>query len=612
MLPDPHVFMKDTWTLLIIDDCATDRRIYRRYLLSDPQQSYQILEADCGEDAIALCQEMDFDAVVLDYCLPDMSGLELLAKLQEHIFDTPVAVIMLTGRGDEEVAVQAMKLGVQDYLVKHSFKPDVLQLAVRNAMKQSYLQGQLSKTKERQRLIATTALRIRQSLDLEQILNIAVAEIQQLLKCDRVMIYQFAKDVDGKLVAAYVESYRTATACNHHQNICHESVEQEGGFPGTINHPSLPVACGQLGEKNLRGCHSAFAHVYEAGSKTYTLTLLRSQLQSKVQTSWSEEIIWESGESNCCPQGWEQFKTKANLVVPINLSHNDQRGTQLWGVLITHQCSKQRQWQAEDAEILHEVAVQLAIAIQQAELLTQTQTALRKEKQLNAWKSQIITTVSHEYRTPLTSIFAAASTLLKHGEQLDKSRQQRFLGIIEQKARYMSRLVDDMLLVNQFESDKTKFQPAPLDLRQFFFDLIEQERKTLGERHHIVFTTSGNCQGFWGDRSLLQQIFVNLMSNAIKYSPDGGRVEFHLIGQESQVIFSIQDQGIGIPLKDQEHLFQSFNRGSNVDTIPGTGLGLVITKACVKLHGGEIKLSSQVGQGTQVTVSLPKQNTIGC
>src|SRR5213078_3153226 len=91
-----------------------------------------------------------------------------------------------------------------------------------------------------------------------------------------------------------------------------------------------------------------------------------------------------------------------------------------------------------------------------------------------------------------------------------------------------------------------------------------------------------------------------------KYSPDGGTVEFNLIGKELEVSFYVKDRGIGIPMADQENLFQSFSRGSNVDTIPGTGLGLAIAKACVELHGGNITLSSEVGQGTQVTVSLPK------
>ncbi|MBN3888003.1 MAG: response regulator [Nostoc sp. JL31] len=573
--------MLDTWTLLIIDDCAADRKIYRRYLLKDPHQSYQILEADCAEEGIALCQKVRCDVILLDFCLPDMSGLELFDRIQQEIFKTSIPVIMLTGRGDEEIAVQVMKRGALDYLVKQHVTQDVLQLAVRNAIKQSCLQAQLIKTQERQRLIATTALRIRQSLNLEQILNTAVAEVQQLLKCDRVMVYQFAPDTDGKIVASSVESYRTLALCDHVGAGIGEqgSREEVGvGFSPLPLCPSAPVSL-------VPNTHYSLSP--EGG------------IPSPIP------YIYELGLCNCVNLK-EQFNTKANLVVPINLSNNGNPTPKLWGLLIAHHNSGERHWQTDDAEMLNEVSVQLAIAIQQAELLAQTQAALAKEKQLNVFKSQIITTVSHEYRTPLTSILAAASTLVKHSQQLDESKQQRFLGIIEQKARYMSKLVDNMLLVNQLELEKPKFQPISVDLLQFFSDLLEQERETVGDRHELIFKITGNHHGFWGDRGLLQQIFINLMSNAIKYSPDGGSVEFHLIGKESEAIFYIKDCGIGIPMVDQENLFQSFSRGSNVDTIPGTGLGLAIAKVCVELHSGNITLSSEVGQGTKVTVSLPK------
>ncbi|MEH2136398.1 hybrid sensor histidine kinase/response regulator [Nostoc sp.] len=555
--------MLDTSTLLIIDDCAADRKIYRRYLLKDPHQSYQIFEADCAEEGLALCQKIRCDVILLDFCLPDMSGLEFFDRMQQEIFTTSVPVIMLTGRGDEEVAVQVMKRGALDYLVKHNVTQDVLQLAVRNAIKQSCLQAQLNKTQEQQRLIATTALRIRQSLNLEQILNTAVAEIQQLLKCDRVIVYQFAPDTDGKIVASSVESFRTVALCDR------IGAEEKAEEQGAGSRGKIPLLC------TLPHTESPIPYIYELGL------------------------------CNCVSLK-EQFNTQANLVVPINLSNNGNPTPKLWGLLIAHYNSGDRQWQTDDAQMLNEVSVQLAIAIQQAELLAQTQAALTKEKQLNTFKSQIIATVSHEYRTPLTSILAAASTLAKHSQQLDESKQERFLGIIEQKARYMSKLVDNMLLVNQFELEKPKFKPILLDLLQFFSDLIEQERETTGDRYELIFNITGHTQGFWGDRGLLQQIFINLMSNAIKYSPDGGTVEFHLIGKESEVIFYIQDRGIGIPIKDQENLFQSFCRGSNVDTIPGTGLGLAIAKGCVELHGGDITLSSEVGEGTKVTVSLPK------
>ncbi|MBW4689830.1 MAG: response regulator [Komarekiella atlantica HA4396-MV6] len=574
--------MLDTRTLLIIDDCAADRKIYRRYLSKDPHHSYQILEADCAEDGLALCQGTHCDIILLDFCLPDMSGLELFDKLKQEIFENSIAVIMLTGRGDEELAVQAMKRGALDYLVKQQLKQDVLQLAVRNAIKQSCLQAQLSKTQERQRLIATTALRIRQSLNLEQILNTAVVEVQQLLKCDRVMVYKFNPDAGGKIVASSVKSWRTLALSDG------DRVEDWGQK--------------EKSERRRPTKGTSLRDATRTGDWGRVFPISNPQLPIP--------YVYELGLSNCRTLR-EQFNTKANVVVPINLSNNGNPTPKLWGLLIAHHNSGEPQWQTDDAEMLYEVSVQLAIAIQQAELLAQTQAALAKEKQLNAFRTQIVATVSHECRTPLTSILAAASTLVKHGERLDESKQQRFQQIIEQKARYMSKLVDNMLLVNQFEMDKTKFKPMPLDLLQFFSELIEQERETVGERHNVIFQITGNNKGFWGDRGLLQQIFVNLMSNAIKYSPVGGTVEFHLIGKESEVTFYIKDQGIGIPSADQENLFQSFSRASNVDTIPGTGLGLAIAKACVELHGGEIILFSEVGLGTKVTVCLPKRFTTG-
>lgn len=318
-------------------------------------------------------------------------------------------------------------------------------------------------------------------------------------------------------------------------------------------------------------------------------------------------MVYASGASDLRTNLLEQVDTKANLAVAIALNNNGESTAKIWGLLVAHQCSQDRQWQPDEIEMLNEVSVQLAIAIQQAELLAKTQAALEKEKQLNALKSQIVATVSHEYRTPLAAILAAASTLNQNGDKLDKSKQQRFLQMIEDKARHLSKLVGDMLLVNQIELDKTKFKPVPLDLLQFFAEMMEEVRLSAGDRHEFSFQVTGNLQGFWGDRGLLRLILDNLMSNAIKYSPNGCRVEVHLIGNNSQTSFSVKDEGIGIPSEDLVNLFRSFHRGSNVGTIPGTGLGLAIAKACVALHGGEIAMSSEEGIGTQVTVSLPKR-----
>ncbi|MBF2066980.1 MAG: response regulator [Calothrix sp. C42_A2020_038] len=544
--------MTDNRTLLIVDDCAEDRKVYRRYLLRDPHFRYEIVEADSAETGLTLWQQMQFDVVLLDFCLPEMSGFEFFDQLIDKEFSKLPCVIMLTGHGDEKLAVQAMKLGVHDYLVKNNLKSDVLQLTVRNAIKQSHLQAQLIKTQEQQRLIATTALRIRQSLDLDQILQTAVTELHRLLKCG-VAVYQFAMDFSNDEIMS-IQSYSTL-------------------------RDQLFGSCEQVdttGTHSRWQCQGLISNIYTAGLQ---------QPHDLVHT----------------------FESKTDLVIPISLNHE----AKLWGLLVAHHGLEERLWQVDEVKILNEVSVQLAIAIQQAELLVQTQASLVKEKQLNEFKSQFIATVSHEYRTPLASILAAASTLKQHSDKLDILKQQRFLEMIEQKARHMSKLVDDMLLLNQIQLNKTTFKPVPLNLIHFFDDLLEQQRLVVGDTHELILKVTGNCRSFWGDKNLLLQIFTNLVSNAIKYSPDGGNITIHLLDKEAEIIFQVMDEGIGIPTKELDNLFQSFNRASNVDTIPGTGLGLVIAKACVELHGGKITLESLVGKGTLVTVSLPKSRKLG-
>ncbi|WNZ22972.1 response regulator [Leptolyngbya sp. NK1-12] len=544
--------MVETCTLLIVDDCAEDREVCRRYLLKDPQQSYQILEADSAEDGLSLCQERNCDAILLDFCLPTMNGLEFLDALKQHQPD-PVPVILLTGYGAEEVAVEAMKKGVQDYLIKQQLQPDVLQLTVRNAIQHWQSQIQLNKTEQRQRLVNTIALHMRQSLDRQQVLHTAVTQIQQLLECDQVAVYQ----------AQYGETQP----------------------PDLIKWQQVTAA-----------------------GRTRTVSPSSSDL-------WIETIeaaIHQADPANAAidPIGWS-WETQNKLILPLFLSSTEVTQEQsiqeqrLWGVLVA-QHSAVKPWHSDEVEIVRELVTQLGSALQQAEQFSQMQVALEQAQQLNAFKSQMVATVSHEYRNPLTAILAAASTLKLYSEQFDLAQQQHLLATIEDKARFMTRLVEDLLVLEKLELGQMGFRPLPLNILELVADVVEEQRWLAGEQYEIIFRVSGNTKGFWGDSDLLRQILVNLLSNGIKYSPNGGKVELHLSGTTSHLIFSIQDQGIGIPLADQEKLFQAFQRASNAEAIAGTGLGLAITQACVKLHGGDISIDSIENVGTTVTIRLPK------
>lgn len=234
--------------------------------------------------------------------------------------------------------------------------------------------------------------------------------------------------------------------------------------------------------------------------------------------------------------------------------------------------------------------------------------ALEKERELNAIKSQVIQTVSHEYRTPLTTILSGAELIETHHQELSTEQQLHFLQLIQNAAKHMASLVEDMLLVNRAESGTIDFQPRPLDLVSFSQKLLEELQPLAGDKHALNFCSDRDSIPCYGDQKLLRQMLTNLISNAIKYSPNGGAIDCGLGLKNEKIYFQIKDEGIGILPADRDRLFECFYRGKNVETIRGTGLGLAIVKTCVELHGGEIEVDSEVGRGTCFVVKIDPQH----
>lgn len=247
-------------------------------------------------------------------------------------------------------------------------------------------------------------------------------------------------------------------------------------------------------------------------------------------------------------------------------------------------------------------------AYRRSELL---QNALEKEQNLNHLKSQFISTVSHEFRSPLAVIRVAAELLDRRGATLLDEKMKTYIQRIKTSVQHMNRLMEDVLVMGRIEADRLPITPTQVNLQQFCQNLLEDCSLMLTDAHEIIFThpdshpnaTPDMCM----DENLLRLIFSNLLSNAIKYSPEGGSIQFNYsYGADGKtVIFSVQDQGIGIPESEQAQVFESFFRASNTQPIQGTGLGLAIVKRCVELHQGQIHITSEVGVGTTFTVVLP-------
>lgn len=232
--------------------------------------------------------------------------------------------------------------------------------------------------------------------------------------------------------------------------------------------------------------------------------------------------------------------------------------------------------------------------------------ALTREKELSDLKTRFISMASHEFRTPLTTILASAETLERYSHKFTPEKQQTILRRIQSSVHHVIGLLNDVLTVGKTEAGKLTCNPAPLNLKQFCQDLIEELQFAYTDP---ISPIELRCQGktfqAMADEKLLRHILINLLSNAIKYSPDHQPIAVSLTCADEATVFEVQDRGIGIPAADQAQLFEAFHRADNVGNISGTGLGMVIAKRAAEAHQGRIAFTSTVGVGTTFTVTLP-------
>jgi PAS domain S-box-containing protein len=231
---------------------------------------------------------------------------------------------------------------------------------------------------------------------------------------------------------------------------------------------------------------------------------------------------------------------------------------------------------------------------------------LEHEMQLSELKSRYVSMAAHDLRNPLAVIQSTLSLFRQYGDRLGKDKLEEKFDHMQSSINVMVNLLDDILTLGQVESGRLSFEPAPLDVITFCNDIATDTKEATGTTQPIDVVIQGDCRNALMDANLLRHILGNLLSNAVKYSPANRPVTFTVRCEPDQIIFRIQDQGIGIPKDDQKRLFETFHRASNARQIPGTGLGLAIVKQSVELHGGTITFESEEGLGTTFIVIIPQ------
>jgi PAS domain S-box-containing protein len=445
----------------------------------------EIDTSETAAEALERIREIDYDAIVSDIKMPGMDGIALLQEIRAARPTTPT--LMITGHGEHDLAVQALRGGAYDFVQK-PIDRDYFVASLERAIQ---LRG-LDREVERQRLALERHARVLEHVD------------------DGV----FLLDDDG-VIQHWNPAAHAITGIRPNEALGRRADETLPGWAAVA--PLIPVATAP-----------------GPGS-----------LEAKV--------------------------------VPLELD-----GRELW----------------------------LSISgVSFSDGTVYAFRSLTEERALDDLKGEFIATVSHELRTPLAAIYGSAQTLLREDLDLDESGERRLLDVIAQESERLSRIADDILFANKLDSGQFVLGEKSVDLRELAQDVVVEMRALFAERDDISIKLSvpEPVARVRADSDKLRQVLINLVDNAVKYSPNGGRVELAVEPREAGVRIAVRDEGIGIAALEQRRIFGKFYR---VDPqlargVGGTGLGLYICRELVRRMGGRLSVNSEEGKGSVFAVDLP-------
>ncbi|MGB5594507.1 MAG: ATP-binding protein [Crocosphaera sp.] len=443
-----------------------------------------------------------------------------------------------------------------------------------------------------EKLLTQVIGQIRQSLELSVILETAVQQLRSFLQVDRLVIYEFKEKIKT--------NSETKKLSQTWGKVTYESLVSK-------SIPSL---------LNLMAEDTCFAHIPEY---KYKYSLGSIVAIDDVENHYSSSL--------CLSQFLEKYWVLSKLIAPIVVDGS------LWGLLIAHQCFKKRQWLESEKAFLGQIGEHLAVAIYQAQLYAQVQEqkntfeqrviartqelreTLVASQAANHSKSEFLGNMSHELRTPLTCIIGLSGTLLHWSEEtssLPLEKRKRYLETIQNSGKHLLDMINEILEYSNLQAGK-----YVLDVREFSLENIaknvrervkdEAEKRQINLELDVQISSQEDL--FFTDGERVQQILYHLLNNALKFTPEKGKVTLRVWRESNQVVWQVEDTGIGIKTEQIPLLFESFQQleNSRRRIYGGTGLGLALTKQLVELHGGTIEVQSIINEGSIFTVRIPNQ-----
>lgn len=543
--------------ILIVDDEENIVQIIQDFFEDRP---YIVETAEDGEAALGKLRERVYDLVLTDINLPGIDGLEVLAAAKES--DPEVVVVIMTGYASIRNSIQALKRGAFDYITKPFDLFDIDNIVSRGLQSRSLVL-------ENQRLVrdlqnANTELKRHEEILTEEVES-ATHQLQTL--------YDVSRDVNATLDVNETLNFivaKSATLTGAKQGLLFRAEENTQSLVAQVGHGAAADLVGNAEARPNKGIHK------EAIANLQPVRLFREN-----PADWGESYFEELG-------------IQSLLIVP--LVHKGK----LVGLLDV--MDKDGEFDESDEEILVAFASQAAMALTNAELFQHI-------RELDRLKSDFVAVVSHEVRTPLTSIQGSLELVMEHGEFGTQNKIRELISICQTNVERLRVLIGDILDFSKIERDRLPLDFESINVMDIVNQTVTAMSQIAGAREVALdLQVSPGLPLIQADRVRVGQVLTNLLDNAMKFSPAQSTISIEIEPyMDGGVHCVVVDQGPGIHAKDLGKLFQKFTQidSSLTRRQGGLGLGLVISKTIVEGHGGRIWVESEPGKGSRFQFVLP-------
>ncbi len=569
--------------ILLVEDNPGDVLIVKE-LLKLSGINYSLKNVSTLKETLMICMEQQFDVLLLDLGLPDSLGLETLKKIKSPNMTIPVVV--MTGLDDEDIALESLRAGAQDYLVKNRLTSDNILLSIKYSIERKKIQELLKKNARQFSILSSTTAAINECEDITSIYNVICSSINKLLDRSGVIIIHLT---GVKKIHCHrfeqLEPYYT-------------QVKQVTGI--NLRKPGMHIKDLKPEIEDLFKNEELQKLTSETSFNIYGIGLIKSG------TIYGGAIIIVQDEiSDEDVSIITTVINQASLSLHRKFMEKDLKSSETRYRNLSADLEKIVSKRTQDLEILNE---QLKQELRERQIIEES---LKESKlrltELIATKDKFFNIIAHDLKNPFTCLLGSTEILNDNIQLMDKEKIRKLVQILNDSAKSGYAILENLLEWARTQTGLIIFNPEMINIKKLIDENIHNLQLSSNKKEINLFSELNEDLFIVADKNMINTVIRNLLSNAIKFTHNYGIVIVSTEVKDGEAIISIRDTGIGIPKASINKLFRidtKFTR-PGTDKEQGTGLGLKVSKEFIEMHGGKIWVKSTVNKGSEFIFSIP-------